>query len=315
MRAGDVRIGLSGWLYIGWRGTFYPKGLPHRRELSYVGETFRTVEINGTFYSTQAPESFARWKEAVPSEFLFAVKCPRFITHMKRLRNVETPLANFFASGVLRLGEKMGPLLWQFPPNFIYRREISEPFLEMLPRSTREAAKLSRKHDERIRKGTWTKADTDQPIRYAVEIRHESFANEDFIALLRKHNIALVCADTVDWPLLMDVTADFVYCRLHGSRELYKSNYSSDELQRWAKRAAAWAHGKESPDGRHVSKKPPRKRARRDVFIYFDNTDKVMAPGNALELEQRLDKMLMLSMGADPTSRARDSSQARFGDT
>jgi uncharacterized protein YecE (DUF72 family) len=292
VRAGEVRIGLSGWRYEGWRGTFYPKKLPQKRELAHIGETFRTVEINGTFYSTQAPTSFARWRDDVPDDFLFAVKCPRFITHMKRLRNVETPLANFFASGVLRLGEKMGPLLWQFPPNFKFRPEVFAPFLEMLPRSTKAAAKLSRKHDNRIRKGTWTKTDADRPIRYAVEIRHESFATSEFIALLRKHNIALVCADTVDWPLLMDVTADFIYCRLHGSTELYKSNYSSRDLAQWAARAVAWANGKESPDGRHVVDKPPRKRARRDVFIYFDNTDKVKAPGNALELEKRIDKML-----------------------
>lgn len=292
MAAGDIRIGLSGWLYKGWRGTFYPKKLPQKRELSYIGQTFRTVEINGTFYSTQAPDSFARWRDAVPEDFLFAVKCPRFITHMKRLRNVETPLANFFASGVLRLGEKMGPLLWQFPPNFRFRPEVIEPFLEMLPRSTRDAAKLSRKHDDRIRKGTWTKTDSDRPIRYAVEIRHESFATPAFITLLRKHDVALVCADTVDWPLLMDVTADFVYCRLHGSTELYKSNYSAKDLGRWAKRVVAWAHGRESPDGRHVSSTPPRKRIRRDVFVYFDNTDKVKAPGNALDLETRVAALL-----------------------
>lgn len=291
-RAGKVRIGLSGWLYKGWRGTFYPKDLPQKRELSYISEQFNTVEINGTFYSTQAPASFARWYEAVPDDFLYAVKCPRFITHMKRLRNIETPMANFFASGVLRLREKMGPLLWQFPPNFIFRPEVFTPFLEMLPRTTKEAAKLSRGHDDRVRKGVWTKAEVDIPIRHAVEIRHESFAVPAFIALLRKHNVALVCADTVDWPLLMDVTADFIYCRLHGSTELYKSNYSAKDLEQWAKRAAAWARGQESPDGRHVSTTAPRKRACRDVFVYFDNTDKVKAPGNALALEQRLAKML-----------------------
>lgn len=286
---GDIRIGLSGWLYKGWRGTFYPKKLPHKQELSYIGETFRTVEINGTFYSTQSPDSFARWRDAVPEDFLFAVKCPRFITHIKRLRDIETPMANFLASGVLRLAEKMGPLLWQFPPNFRYRPEVFEPFLEMLPRSTKAAARIARKHDDRVRKGTWTKTDADQPIRHAVEIRHESFAIPEFIGLLRKHNVALVCADTVKWPLLMDVTADFVYCRLHGSTELYRSNYSGKDLGRWAKRVDAWSRGQESPDGRHVSFKPPKTCAKRDVFLYFDNTDKVKAPGNARALEAMLD--------------------------
>ncbi len=285
---GKVRIGLSGWLYKGWRGTFYPEGLPQRRELSFIGEKFSSVEINGTFYSTQAPSSFARWYECVPDDFLFAVKCPRFITHMKRLRDVETPLANFFASGVLRLREKMGPLLWQFPPNFIYRPEVFVPFLDLLPRTTKDAARLAKKHDDRVRKGTWTSADADRPIRYAVEIRHESFAVPEFIALLRKYNIALVCADTVDWPLLMDVTADFIYCRLHGSTELYKSNYGAKDLARWATRVAAWSLGKNAPDGRQISSAPPRPLPQRDVFVYFDNTDKVKAPGNALALEKRL---------------------------
>lgn len=278
---------MSGWLYKPWRGTFYPKKLAQRKELTYIGDQFRTVEINSTFYRTQAPLSFARWNEMVPEGFTFAVKCPRFITHMRRLREIETPLANFFASGVLRLGSKLGPLLWQFPPNFQFDPDVFAAFLKLLPRTTTAAARLARQHDHRVRKGVWTKPGSHRLLRYAVEIRHESFAVPGFIKMLRAHNVALVCADTVTWPRLMDVTADFVYCRLHGSEELYRSNYSSRELERWAARVVAWARGGDAPDGRRILNMPARKRKARDVYVYFDNTDKVRAPGNALSLVSR----------------------------
>lgn len=285
--SGDIRVGVSGWLYKPWRGTFYPKKLAHKNELAYIGSQFRTVEINSTFYRTQAPQSFARWNEAVPGDFTFAVKCPRFITHMRRLREIETPLANFFASGVLRLGSKLGPLLWQFPPNFQFDAQVFAEFLGLLPRTTTAAARLARRHDHRVRKGVWTKAREHRTLRYAVEIRHESFAVPEFVKMLRAHNVALVCADTVSWPQLMDVTADFVYCRLHGSEELYRSNYSSRDLDLWAARVAAWAQGGDAPDGRRILTTPARKRTKRDVYVYFDNTDKVRAPGNALGLIAR----------------------------
>ncbi len=235
---GEVRIGISGWRYAGWRGVFYPPKLAQRRELEFASREFSTIEINGSFYSLQRPESFARWEEETPEDFVFSLKGSRYITHLLRLREVEKPLANFFAQGLLQFGEKLGPILWQFPPNFKYERERFDEFFRLLPRSTRAAAKLARKHDERMDERSFTYAEQDRPLRHCVEIRHESFAVPDFVDLLREHDISLVVADTVKWPLLMDVTSDFVYCRLHGSEELYASGYTDAALEIWAARVA-----------------------------------------------------------------------------
>jgi len=288
-RPGDVRIGLSGWTYKSWRGRFYPKGLPHKRELAHVGSVFPTVEINGTFYSMQRPESFGRWAELTPEDFVFAVKGPRFLTHMKRLNEPLAPLANFVASGVLRLDGKLGPILWQLPPSFRFDRDKLDAFFRLLPRDTAAAARLGRRHDHRLKARAWLRAGPGRHrLRHAIEVRHDSFCDPAFIDLLRRHDIALVCADTVDWPLLMDLTSDFVYCRLHGSRELYRSGYSAIELGRWAKRIRAWRDGKPMHDGTFVG--TPAKAEPRDVYVYFDNTDKLMAPRDALALMHRLEK-------------------------
>ncbi len=285
-RAGEVRVGLSGWTYASWRGRFYPKGLPQKRELEHMGSVFDTVEINGTFYSMQQPDSFGRWAEATPDDFLFALKGPRFLTHMKRLNEPVAPLANFIASGVLRLGAKLGPILWQLPPSFRFEPEKLETFFALLPRDTEAAAAFGRRHDHRLKTRAWLRAGPHRRLRHALEIRHESFRDPAFIDLLRKHDVALVCADTVEWPLLMDLTSDFVYCRLHGSRELYRSGYSPAEIDRWARRIRAWRTGKPMPDGAFVG--TPAKAAPRDVFVYFDNTDKLKAPHDAQALLRRL---------------------------
>jgi uncharacterized protein YecE (DUF72 family) len=290
-KPGDVRIGVSGWTYPPWRGTFYPKKLPQHKELAHVGETFRTNEINGTFYGTQAPTSFQKWHDAVPKDFKFSMKGPRFITHILRLKDVAQPLANFIASGPLALGEKLGPILWQFPPSFKFDKDRIEAFFEMLPHDTEAASKLAKRHDARLKKGAWTKTDKKRKLRHAMEIRHESFEDPAFIKLLRAHKVALVCADTEKWPKLMDLTADFVYCRLHGSGKLYTSDYKGPELGEWAKRVAGWAQGKD-PAGDHVIAGDPQERAKRDVFVYFDNTEKVHAPANALKLEKRVKELL-----------------------
>jgi uncharacterized protein YecE (DUF72 family) len=286
----NVRIGISGWTYAPWRGVFYPKGLPHKRELDYAAQQFRTIEINGTFYGMQRPDAFAAWAAQTPDDFVFAVKAPRFITHMKRLRDAETPLANFIASGLLRLGPKLGPILWQFPPNFAFDPERIEPFLRLLPHDTKAAARLGRRHDNKLKAPAWLQADADRPIRHAFEIRHDSFRTRDFIDLLRRYDVALVCADTVAWPRLMEVTADFVYCRLHGSEELYASGYDDDALDDWARRVAAWARGGEPDDAERIGAKA-RKR-RRDVFVYFDNDMKVRAPTDAHGLLDRVSALL-----------------------
>jgi uncharacterized protein YecE (DUF72 family) len=290
-KPGKIRVGVSGWIYKPWRGTFYPKKLPQKRELAFLSEQFTTVEINGTFYGSQSPASFKRWAESVPEDFVFAVKGSRFITHILRLRNVQQALCNFCASGILRLGAKLGPVLWQFPPNFAFQKELFEAFLKLLPHNTAAAAKMAQRHDGRLKKGTWTKSDAKRPLLHAVEIRHDSFVDPAFIKMLRKYDVALVCADTVKWPRLMDATAnDFIYCRLHGSEELYRSNYSAHDLGKWARRVVAWARG-EKAQGKHVLKGKPDGRPR-NVYLYFDNTDKVRAPGNAAGLIARVAKKM-----------------------
>jgi uncharacterized protein YecE (DUF72 family) len=287
---GRIRVGISGWTYAPWRGVFYPERLPHARELAYAAERFSSIEINGTFYSLQRPSSFARWAAATPDDFVFSVKGSRFITHMLRLRNVEQALANFFASGLLLLGPKLGPILWQFPPNFAFDAPLLENFFQLLPRNTIEAANLGRSHDSRVEGRAHTETDENRPLRHAIEIRHDSFLTEDFIRLLRRHRVALVCADTVSWPRLVDATTDFVYCRLHGSRELYASGYGPKAIATWADRIAAWASGN-PPGGKRVSAFSPKEARPHDVYVYFDNDMKVRAPADALSLERRLTKL------------------------
>lgn len=288
-RAGDIRIGISGWLYPPWRGKFYPQGLAHRRELEHASRIFRTIEINGTHYSLQRPESFAAWAEATPDDFVFAVKGPRFITHMLKLKGADAALANFFASGLLRLGPKLGPILWQFPERFRFDAARFAEFFANLPHDSERAAALAKRHNEKVNGRMWLKTDAKRRIRHAVEIRSETFRTLDFIRLLRKFHVGLVVADTVDWPCLMDVTADFVYCRLHGSKELYASGYGSKSLDRWAHRVVAWSEGKEPPDATRVIPRPAPKRAARDVFVYFDNDAKVRAPFDAQTMAKKVE--------------------------
>ena len=188
---GTIRIGISGWRYEPWRGAFYPKGLRQDDELAFASRRLATVEINGSFYSLQRPESYARWRDGTPPGFVFSVKGGRYITHMKRLRGIEKPLANFFASGLFNLREKLGPILWQFPPSFRYDPARLEAFFRLLPRTTREALALARRRDARMTGRSRLAIDADRPIRHAIEIRHESFIDSSFIALLRRHRVAL----------------------------------------------------------------------------------------------------------------------------
>jgi uncharacterized protein YecE (DUF72 family) len=283
-----VRIGLSGWRYRPWRGVFYPKDLKQREELAFAASRFETLEINGTFYSLQRPGHFERWYDATPEDFVFAVKGPRYITHMLKLRNVQAPLANFLASGLFRLGHKLGPMLWQFPERFAFDAERFESFFEMLPPDTDAAARLARKHDHRLVGRSALRIRHPQPLRHAVEIRHESFRDPAFVRLLRRHRVGLVVADTVEWPLLMDLTADFVYCRLHGSKELYVSGYGPADIRRWATRVQCWAAGTEPADALRVLPASRPRSSGRDVYVYFDNDAKVRAPADADALKKRL---------------------------
>jgi uncharacterized protein YecE (DUF72 family) len=286
----SIRVGISGWRYVPWRGDFYPRGLPQRAELAYAASLFPTIEINGSFYSLQRPASYAAWAEQTPAGFVFAVKAPRYITHMLRLRGVEQALANFFASGVLILKGKLGPLLWQFPPNFRYEQQRMEEFLRRLPRDTAAALSLARKRSAWMKGRTSLTIDRSRRLRHAFEVRHESFLNPSWIALLRKYRVAQVIADAANrWPLREDVTADFLYIRLHGDKELYRSGYSDAALARWARRIAVWHRGQEPPDAQRISATRLPARRSRDVFCFFDNTDdKLRAPVDAQALIDRL---------------------------
>lgn len=286
---GRIRIGVSGWRYTPWRGNFYPPGLPQHRELWHAARHFNSIELNGSFYSLQRPSSYAQWAAATPPGFVFAVKGGRFITHMLKLRNAQTALANFFASGLFALGDTLGPILWQFPPQLRFDAERFESFFAALPPTTDAAAGLALRCDRRLEGRELLEPLHGQRLRHAVEVRHESFVDPAFIDLLRRHGMAWVVADTPQpWPLYEDVTADFVYIRLHGSAELYKSRYSAGELDRWARCVRAWADGGQPEDARLISRAALPARASRDVYCYFDNTNKLHAPDNALELMERL---------------------------
>jgi uncharacterized protein YecE (DUF72 family) len=288
VKQAEIRIGISGWTYPPWRGVFYPKGLKQKDELPFAARKFRTIEINGTFYGLQRPKSFDSWRDMTPEGFMFSVKAPRFITHIQRLRGVEVSVANFLASGLLRLGPKLGPILWQFPPTLKFDPEIFETFLALLPHDTEHAASLAGQHDARMNGRDWCETDRKRKLRHALEIRHESFRDKNFIALLRRYKTALVCADTVEWPRLMDLTADFIYCRLHGSEQLYASGYDSAALDDWARRLRQWSQGGEPEDAERAGGPARPRKTGREVFLYFDNDMKVKAPANAAALVQRL---------------------------
>ena len=285
---GAIRVGISGWRYPGWRGIFYPKELPHNRELEFASGAFNSVEINGSFYSLQSPSSYKRWYEATPADFLFAIKGGRFITHMKKLRDVETALGNFFASGVLALREKLGPILWQLPPNLGFNCERLLDFFQLLPRDTAEVARLARKHDDKLKTRAFLKIDISRPVRHAIEVRHPSFMVPEFFELLREHRVAFVFADTAGkWPYAEELSADFIYIRLHGAEQLYVSGYTDAELDWWAARIERWRRGKQPDDARLIGSRRIDQQ-RRDVFVYFDNDAKVHAPFDAIRLAKRL---------------------------
>lgn len=286
----DIRIGISGWRYEPWRGDFYPEGLVQRRELEYASRTVSSIEINGSFYALQTPERYINWRDATPDDFVFSVKAPRYITHLKRLRELSEPLANFFASGPLQLEHKLGAFLWQFPPSFKYDPALFTELFERLPRTFSEARKCAAGSPRLTEQPTLTTAG-DTRLRHAVEIRNPSFLQEDFIPLLRKHRIALVVADTAGkWPLVEELTADFMYLRLHGDKELYSSGYNEGPLSDWARRIRAWSKGQQPKDARRLSDQEDNSTAPRDIYCYFDNDIKVRAPYDARRLLEKLNK-------------------------
>jgi uncharacterized protein YecE (DUF72 family) len=270
MLPGRAFIGISGYDYPGWRGRFYPPELPRRKWLAHASRLFNSIELNGTFYSLKSPDVFRRWALETPrTGFRFAIKGSRFITHNLKLRRTEAALSNFYASGVLALGGKTGPFLWQLPDTYKFDAERIETFLRLLPRSSAQAEDLARGHDSRLRRGALVKAAARVRYRHALEVRHPSYFHPEFFDLLRRHRVASVIADTAGkWTLAEEVTAPFVYVRLHGSRVLYGSDYTDEELQAWAARVRRW-----SSEGR-------------DVYVYFDNDRHAYAPHDALGLAQ-----------------------------
>lgn len=282
-----VEIGISGWSYKGWRGTFYPSEIPQQKELEYASRELPTIEINSTFYSLHRPTSFQRWYDSTPDHFIFSVKANRYITHIKRLRDIEIPLANFFASGVLALKEKLGPILWQFPPSMKFAPELFERFLKQLPHDFNEAFKLAKKSTLSIDR-RFELVEKNFKIRHAIEVRNMSFLNPWFVELLKEYNVAIVFADTAGkWPYMEDITADFIYLRLHGDSELYVSGYDSETLDFWSERIKTWMMGQEPSNRLTISEKRAPK-IQRDVYVYFDNDSKVRAPVDAISLIDKI---------------------------
>ena len=282
---GKIRIGLSGWSYDEWQGVFYPDDLPDDHRLGYAATAFDTIEVNGTFYSLTDPESCRRWRQSAPAGFKFAVKGSRYITHMRRLREVGTGLANFFASGVLELGDMLGPLLWQLPADLPFDAQLLDSFLGMLPRDTSAAAELARKHDERVRPVSYG-GEKRHRLRHVLEFRHESFMQPEMARIARRHGVALCTSQSGEWLLVEEITAGFIYLRLHGPGKLYASAYSSEEMEHWASRISAWQAGVIPSGSKRISSQSPPRRKERDVYVYFDNTASGHAPRQALELRR-----------------------------
>nr|WP_258180697.1 DUF72 domain-containing protein [Burkholderia multivorans] len=290
-KTGSIHIGISGWRYDGWRGTFYPEGLKQAAELRYASGRMQTIEINGTHYSLQALASWRRWYDDTPPGFTFSVKGARYLTHMLRFRDETATVAcaNFFAQGLLALKDKLGPILWQFPPSLRFDPAHMERFLSLLPHDTQAALELAQRHDRRVRT-PYLEIDRKRALRHAIEVRHASFVAPAFVELLRRHKVALVVSDSTEpWPHLEDLSANFVYMRLHGTETKYSGEYADAALERWARRIDAWRRGAQ-PDDAHLAApalSPPRARTR-DVYCYFDNDAKTNAPFDAQRLMERL---------------------------
>ena len=258
-----IRVGIGGWVFAPWRGVFYPKGLTQARELEHASRQLTSIEINSTFYRTQKPDSFRKWAAETPDDFVFSLKGPQFATNRRVLAEAGSSIERFFASGVLELGAKLGPVLWQMSPFKKFEPEDFEAFLALLPQQG-----------------------DGKPIRHCVEVRQQSFVTPAFIALLRKYAVAPVLVESDKHPLIADLTSDFVYCRLQNTEEKLASGYPPAALDAWAKRARIWAEGGAPADLDTIGEKTPAKK--RDVFIYMISGAKVRAPAAARALIERL---------------------------
>jgi len=259
--------------------------------LQFASSLFQSIEINGTHYSLQSLDSWRSWYAETPADFVFSVKGARYLTHLLRFRDDSSRVAsaNFFAQGLLSLNEKLGPILWQFPPSFRFEPAAMERFLRFLPRDTAASLSLAEQHDERV-KTPYIAMDRKRRLRHAIEVRHASFMDPAFVDLLREYETALVVSDSTEpWPLAEDVTADFVYIRLHGTESRYSGAYADEALDDWAARIDAWRRGSQPADARLIAPHlRPSTRARRDVYCYFDNDAKTHAPFDAQRLMERL---------------------------
>lgn len=280
---GRIRIGVSGWDYDSWRGCFYPEDLPRREQLHYTGERFDLLEINATFYRLATPARCIAWRDAVPAGTVLAVKGSRFITHNKKLGDTGASLANFLASGILALDDKLGPILWQLPEWLHLDAERVDAFLAALPHDTDTAAEVARDHDERVDDAAYGRGDNHR-LRHVLEVRHPSFLSEDMAAIARRHGVALAASHAAAWPYTEEVTAGFVYLRLHGPDEPYASDYRDEQLRSIAQRLHLW-RAADQPDDAHTitDRAPPRRRAR-DVYVAFNNDKDGHAPRNASRL-------------------------------
>ena len=263
---------MAGWVYEPWRGVFYPAGLAHKNELAWASTQVSSIELNGSFYSLQKPPTWKAWAAATPDDFVFAVKAPRYLTYVKKLKDVEEPLADFLASGILALGPKLGPILWQLPPGVLYDRELLESFSALLPLTTAEAATIAADHTDRMLGKAHPETDADRPVRHALEVRDPTFGNPEFVEVAREYGIAIVLGDSGGkWPVIDAVTTDFRYVRLHADEAIYPGGfYAPADIDRWAGRISEWAD------------------AGQDVYAYFDNDTKVRSPIDAMALLERL---------------------------
>jgi uncharacterized protein YecE (DUF72 family) len=280
---GRIRIGVAGWNDDGWRGSFYPEALPRGEELAYVGERCDTVEVNGTFYRLADPDSFLRWRDAVPAGTVLAVTGSRFITHNKKLRDASTAVANLFASGVLVLGSPLGPVLWQLPEHLDFDAARVDDFLAGLPHDTEAAAELARGHDERVERPAYGPGGNHR-MRHVLEVRHDSYLCDEMITIARRHGVALAASHASAWPYTEELTAGFVYVRLHGPDEPYASAYDEEALERWVYRRQQWRDARQPTDASTATERRPPRRKGRDVYVYFNNDKGGYAPRQATRL-------------------------------
>ena len=278
----NIFIGMSGWTHDCWRESFYPKDLSRAKQLAYASRKVSSIEINGTFYALQKPATFQKWYSETPDDFIFSIKAPKFITHVLRARECEEPLNTFLASGVLCLKEKLGPILWQFPPYMTLKDNRFEEFAKILPHTSIKAAELAKEHGAILNGRAWTEAGGMFKMRHAFEFRHPSFMKPEFIEMLKSYGIAVVFADSGKTsPYCEDLTSDFVYLRMHGFD--HKKGYSLSELKQLMKKIEIWSAGKQVKNAQTVSSGKPIS-GKKDVFVYFDNDITETAPTDALKL-------------------------------